>query len=57
VIDNEVPRNCKGMTLLEHYAGLAMQGICVNAGRDWLERYRPEIEAAKMAAFRLEDRA
>ena len=57
MIDNEVPRNCKGMTLLEHYAGLAMQGICVNAGRDWLERYRPEIEAAKMAAFRLEDRA
>lgn len=34
-----------GMTLLQHYAGLAMEGICVNAGRNGLQFKSPEVIA------------
>ncbi len=34
MLDNNGSFTQYGITLLDHYAGLAMQGICVNAGRN-----------------------
>lgn len=46
-----------GMTLLEHYVGLAMLGICINAGRNGHKFHEPdkiadtaEIQARAMIA-------
>lgn len=35
-----------GLSKLEYFAGLAMQGICVNAGRNGHEFTRPEFIAS-----------
>jgi hypothetical protein len=49
-----------GLTKLEHFTALAIQGICVNAGRNGLELHKPKgiadkaIEIAKLALDQLE---
>ena len=49
-----------GLTKLEHFTALAIQGICVNAGRNGLEFHEPQgiadkaIEIASLALSQLE---
>ena len=49
-----------GLTKLEHFTALAIQGICVNAGRNGLEFHEPKdiavkaIEIAQAALQQLE---